>query len=288
MRVLVTGWFSPLHGEATAGDLLAADAVCAWLDAAGVPYDVARSPVLHAAGGGGVLLDAVDPRDYTHLVWACGPAAGWQVEQVLERFAACRRVAVGVSQVATTPDGFDVLLTRDGAHGDRPDLSLAAPRDDLPPVVAVVRANPQGEYPDGRHDHAHEVVDEVLRRLDAAVVEVDTRVDPRRVVSRRTRDVEAVLARVDAVVTTRLHGLVLALRHGVPAVAVDPVPGGAKVARQAAVLGWPAALGVDGLTAPALAAQVRWALSDEARARARALDPDLERVRRELLAALRD
>lgn len=37
------------------------------------------------------------------------------------------------------------------------------------------------------------------------------------------------LRRLDVVVTTRLHGLVLALKNGVPALAVDPVaaaPGG--------------------------------------------------------------
>ena len=44
---------------------------------------------------------------------------------------------------------------------------------------------------------------------------------------------------MDAVVTTRLHGLVLALRAGVPAAAVDPIAGGAKVAAQARAVGWP-------------------------------------------------
>ncbi len=47
-------------------------------------------------------------------------------------------------------------------------------------------------------------------------------------------------ARLDAVVTTRLHGLVFALRAGVPVLAVDPVAGGGKVTAQAAALGWPA------------------------------------------------
>jgi polysaccharide pyruvyl transferase WcaK-like protein len=42
------------------------------------------------------------------------------------------------------------------------------------------------------------------------------------------------------VVTTRLHGLVLALRHGVPALAVDPVAGADKVSAQAHAWQWPA------------------------------------------------
>ena len=52
--------------------------------------------------------------------------------------------------------------------------------------------------------------------------------------------------------TTRLHGLVLALKNGVPAVAIDTVAGGAKVARQADALGWPV-LAADSLTASELA-----------------------------------
>jgi polysaccharide pyruvyl transferase WcaK-like protein len=51
-----------------------------------------------------------------------------------------------------------------------------------------------------------------------------------------------VIARADVVVTTRLHGLVLALKQGVPVLAVDPVAGGARVATQAAAWGWPVLL----------------------------------------------
>lgn len=284
-RALVTGWFTFFHGEATAGDLLAADAVGRWLAEAGIPHDTAMSPAL-----GGPSLDDVDPSRYSHLLFVCGPAAGWQVEDLLDRFAHCTKVAVGVSVVGTTPPGFDVLLARDGPAGDRPDLSLAAAIPALPRRIAVVRAHHQEEYPDARHDHVHRVIDEVLRSLDVAVLEYDTRVDPRSLVGRRPVDVEAVLAGVDAVVTTRMHGLVLALRRGVPAVAVDPVPGGAKVSRQAAVLGWPAVQTVDDLTGQRLSAQVAWALGADAARTARDCAQRGRRalagVRSELLAHL--
>jgi hypothetical protein len=263
-RTLVTGWFSFVHGEATAGDLLARDTLCDWLADEGVAYDVAMSPVL-----GGPSLDDIDASRYTHLLFVCGPAAGWQVEDLLSRFPHCVKVAVGVSVVASTPPGFDAIISRDGPAGDRPDLSLGADLPDLPPRVAVLRVHRQKEYPDGRHDAAHQTIDEVLRGRDVAVIEFDTRVDPRDLVARRTVDVEAVLAGVDAVVTTRMHGLVLALRHGVPAVAVDPVPGGAKVRRQADVLHWPAVLTVDELSVETLGRHLDWALGADARRTAR-------------------
>jgi hypothetical protein len=40
-KVLVAGWFSFEKGAATAGDLLARDVVCEWLESAGFAYDVA-------------------------------------------------------------------------------------------------------------------------------------------------------------------------------------------------------------------------------------------------------
>jgi hypothetical protein len=51
---------------------------------------------------------------------------------------------------------------------------------------------------------------------------------------------ESILSRLDLVITMRMHGLVLALKQGVPALAVDPVAGGAKVTAQAGSWGWPA------------------------------------------------
>ena len=72
---------------------------------------------------------------------------------------------------------------------------------------------------------------------------VDTRLAQREWRSPATAaQVEAVIARADVVVTTRLHGLVLALKNGVPALAIDPVADGAKVAAQAAAWGWPVLL----------------------------------------------
>ncbi|WP_344927008.1 hypothetical protein [Saccharopolyspora gregorii] len=44
MRVLVLGWASFLHGEATAGDVAAAEAVAGAAASAGFRCDVAWSP----------------------------------------------------------------------------------------------------------------------------------------------------------------------------------------------------------------------------------------------------
>jgi hypothetical protein len=55
----------------------------------------------------------------------------------------------------------------------------------------------------------------------------------------------SLVSRLDVVITTRLHGLVLALRAGVPALAVDPVAGGGKVTAQARAWRWPGILAAE-------------------------------------------
>lgn len=67
------GWLSFVHGEATAGDVLSLD-VRHRVQDAGIPHDVAWSPVMRPSGG--VLLDEVGPADCSDVVFVCGPAHG--------------------------------------------------------------------------------------------------------------------------------------------------------------------------------------------------------------------
>ena len=243
-RVLIVGWPSFLHGEATAGDVLAMEAARRALSAAGLRCDLAWSPVLRP---GDRTLEDSTPEDYTHLVFTCGPAHGWQVEQLHERYQRCFRVAVGVSVIDPAEPavtGFHQVIARDapGTAG-RLDLAATVPVPAVP-VAAVILAGAQPEYAaQGRHDPLTQELGEWLATLDCARVAVDTRLARGDWRSPATAaQVEAVIARADVVVTTRLHGLVLALKNGVPALAIDPVAGGAKVAAQAAAWGWPVLL----------------------------------------------
>ncbi|MFG2026588.1 polysaccharide pyruvyl transferase family protein [Streptomyces sp. NPDC048825] len=242
-RILLTGWFSFLDGEATAGDVLALRRVEQVLAREGLPYDTVWSPgflpeALHLAD--------VRPDAYSHLVFVCGPLHGPQVARLHEDFRACRRIAIGVSVV--DPDdpavtGFHLVLPRD-APGTDPalDLSASAPIGRPTPVVGVILTHGQQEYgPRRRHDDVAEAVTRWLAGKDCAPVELETRLDTRdwRLDS-TPEQFQSVLARLDCVVTDRLHGLVLALRTGIPALAVDPVAGGAKLTAQARACDWPA------------------------------------------------
>jgi hypothetical protein len=267
MRVLVAGWFSIEEGGATAGDLLVRDTVCAWLQAQGIPHDVAHERAI----GEGVDWFRVSPSRYTHLVFACGPVGpDLAVAELVERFASCRRAAINVSLVgdpAWRP--FDLLLTRDGAERSRPDLAITQPTASTP-VVAVVRVRRQAEYAEARPEIAHAAFDRLLSSREAAPFAVDTVLDPRVPGRRSAAEVQALLARADVVLTTRLHGLVLALAQGVPAVAVDPISGGAKVLAQAQALDWPASMTVDAFDDATLERHFEWCLTPAARQRAQA------------------
>jgi hypothetical protein len=267
VRALVAGWFSFEQMGATAGDLLARDVACRWLDEAGWAYDVAHAPPF----AGGVDWRSVDPARYSELIFVCGPFGnGPPLTELLERFAGTRLIGVDLTllEALETWDPFDLLLERDSSRTTRPDVSFLSDAP-LVPVVGLCLIHPQPEY--GERD-AHERANASLRRLlagrDAAAVEIDTRLDENATGLRTPAQVESLLARMDVVLTTRLHGMVLALKRGVPAVVVDPVAGGAKITRQAETIGWPYVFGADAADAE-LSAALDECLAAAARDRAR-------------------
>jgi hypothetical protein len=101
-----------------------------------------------------------------------------------------------------------------------------------------------------------------LHGKDCARLELDTGLDTG---DRRPAVVpgrlESVLKRLDLVITDRPHGLVLALRAGVPVLAVDPVQGGAEVTAQARACGWPALVPVERLDERELERWWTWCLT---------------------------
>ncbi|MFJ6087840.1 polysaccharide pyruvyl transferase family protein [Streptomyces sp. NPDC092369] len=272
-RLLLTGWFSFLDGEATAGDVLAQRRVSETLTAMGIRHDTAWSPGFRP---GALSLEAARPDDYDTLLFVCGPLHGPQITGLHLRFAACRRLAAGVSVIdAGDPavTGFDVVIPRDGTPADPvADLAASAPLGPEPPVVGVVLSAGQGEYGTRRlHTPVNETLRDWLQSMDCTRVEADTRlaVDDWRLCATPEQFL-ALVGRLDLVVTTRLHGLVLALRRGTPVIAVDPVSGGAKVCAQGRALRWPAVLASDDLLPTVLEHWWAWALSDEGREAARA------------------
>jgi hypothetical protein len=264
IRALIVGWFSWEQSDSTAGDFLAADQVREWLSTAGIPFDTAVAPPF----AGGVNLRDVDAADYPLVIFVCGPFMRnhWERE-FLDRFD--RSFVCGVNLSLPLPlnewQPFDFLVERDSDRAVRPDLVFAT-RQTLVPVVGKCLGEP---YDEADVPSANRAIDRLVASREMAVVPIDTRLDVNAAGLRSPAEVESALARMDAVITTRLHGMVLALKNGVPALVVDPEPSGGRIARQADCIGWPYAFTVDALDDAALREAFECCLTSEARVLAR-------------------
>ena len=237
MRTLVAGWFSFEQMGATAGDLLAKDLVCEWLELAGQAYDVALAPPFQ----GGVRWESIDPTCYSQIVFVCGPFGnGEPLVGFLQRFSGCRLIGMNLSMLDSLDNWnpFDLLWERDSSRTARPDISFLSRRKSVP-LVGVVLVHHQTEYKGALHQVANEAIQRLIDSRQMATVRIDTRLDTNGTGLRSPAEVESLIARMDVVLTTRLHGLVLALKNGIPAIAIDPIAGGAKVRPQADIIEWP-------------------------------------------------
>jgi polysaccharide pyruvyl transferase WcaK-like protein len=178
---------------------------------------------------------------------------------------------------------FDILLERDSDRSERADLAFGAESTRLPVIGLVQVESFTPLFPErDRQEDARAAARRLAYARPAAVVEIDTRLDVENTSGLRTPwEIDALIERMDVVVTTRLHGLALALRNGVPAVAVDPVAGGDKITAQARAVEWPCAFAVDEAFDNVMDEALSFALSDEGREQARA---SAERGRRSVEA----
>jgi hypothetical protein len=265
-KTLVAGWFSFEGMGATAGDLLARDLVCTWLASCGHEAEVALAPPF----AGGVDWRQVDPARFDTVVFVCGPFGnGWPVTEFMERFAGRRLIGLNLSMLEPLDvwNPFDLLIERDSSRTTRPDVTFLAPAP-LVPVAGIVLVHPQNEYPGAMHGAAEAAIQQLISSREMAAVPIDTRLDENRTGLRTPAEVESLVAKMDVVLTTRLHGTVLAIKHGVPPLVIDPIAGGRKVIAQARAIGWPAAFAADQLDPAELRRAFDYCLSAEGRAEA--------------------
>jgi len=270
-RALVTGHFT------TVGDLEVLAQVEDELIRLGQPFAVTPfNQRLLSMNPGWVAASSLEPTGFSHLIVVCGPFIARymaQYRQVLEPFRHCTWIGVNLTMTAPLAeyDPFDRLIERDSDRAGRPDLSFLTEVPRLP-VVGLCLARPQAEYGERqRHDEAATRLRRLLAEAGVAVVELDTVVprEKNRVGIGTPAEFESICARLDAVVTTRLHGTVLSLKCGVPVLAVDAIAGGGKVTQQAHVIGWDEVHRIDEASDAELAEALRRCLEPAARDTAR-------------------
>ncbi len=268
MKVLIAGWFSFKWMGATAGDLYSKDVVCDWLASKQIPFDVAFTEPFE----GGVNWQDVAAAEYTHVIFVCGPFAnGEPLIEFLDKFRASRLVGINLSMLQNLAEWnpFELLLERDSSRRNHPDLVFLSQQPAVP-LVGVILVKPQKEYgARAQHHQANDLIDALLEHQPGALVKIDTRLDvPNEGGLRTPQEIESLIARMDVVVTTRLHGLVLALKNRVPVLAIDAIQGGAKITTQARELGWPCTFRVDDVNPAQLQQAFAYCLTAEARDKA--------------------
>jgi hypothetical protein len=285
LKTLVVGWFSFEQGHATAGDLLVRDVVCDWLERSGYAYDVAVTSSL----GVGVDWRSVAPETYSHVVFVCGPFEKGELEgEFLARFGNHRLIGLDLSMQLPLDvwNPFDFLIERDSSARAHPEMAFLSAQTPVPVVgVCLVES-----YPGALVEEANVAIERLVASREMAVVSIDTRLDVNGTGLRSRAEIESLIARMDALVTTRLHGLVLALKNGVPVVAIDPMANGAKIRRQAETIGWPVIFNADNLADEALQAALAYCLSEAARTKAQQCyqqaSNQVEQMRDEFITAL--
>lgn len=269
-RALVLGFLS------TVGDIEVLAQVEARLRAIGLPHDVAPFVErVRMANPSWVDARKVRPDDYSHLIVVCGPFSEFlmgQQRDIYARFAHCAWIGVNLSMIDPLErfNPFDALIERDSERGAKPDLSLLEHVAHVP-VIGICLAGRQPEYGKRqKHDVAERKLRALIERSGAAALELDTKwpVWRNRQGTASPEQFESILARVDVLLTTRLHGMVLALKNGVPVIAVDAILGGDKVTQQARALGWTEVFDADSVTDTTLDAALSRCLTQNARGRA--------------------
>lgn len=271
---LVVGPFAFDDWYATYGDTQAMRVALEWLEESGIPYDVACHPHNDFTG---VNLHAVDPEQYTIIMYVCGPWRPADRDFFFSRFEHCVKIGVNVSLVGTSESDFDHLFARDLGEQHRPDVVFSPPRAPDHPLVGVFMVHEQPEYgARQQHDAVTSAVDGYFARGVAYPVELDTLHVGNRTSAKDAAQLEALVRRLDVTITSRLHGFVFSLRAGTPPIAIDPIVGGGKVTAQARAVDWPILIPAEETTADRIAAEVERCLTEDFTGR---VDESLRRAR---------
>jgi hypothetical protein len=253
--VMLAGWFSFCDGSPTTGDEMCLAVVERWLRDADVPYVVVRA-------AGEQTWQELSRQSFRAQLWVCGPVTrrfDFQMD-FIRRFSVAPWILVNTSlpDANIGPNGWKIELTRDSDNWARPDLSVLYP----PPTTtgggaALILRGHQFEY--GEERCLCEVVEACIHRaLDAdGIASFDVTTVVGGDFASHLTLLERALLTADVVITTRLHGMVHAMRAGRPVVAIDQIRGGGKLRAQAAALRIPSPLAADSLDERGLRQAIR-------------------------------
>lgn len=257
--VLLFWWGSyGFKGGPTLGDLLAVNNLSSRLGKLGLDHAVVSHTELKFSGH--LLVDDVYAiRPARKFVFVCGPITeNRELGDLLSIHRAATKIAAGVSVLANHAKmnrRFDRIVGRDGSDPSHFDLAVAetvAPIQDAPLKTAgICLRGPQDEYGADRKGmslQAEAVFREIMSKNQLQPVVIDTVLSAQNDAAM----IDANLQSSDIIMTTRMHGALLALAAGKPVIAIDQVPGGAKVTAVIEKTGWPYVFKAEAVSAEAI------------------------------------
>jgi Polysaccharide pyruvyl transferase len=250
-RILIAWWGSFPGGGPTVGDWMSLQNVVKVVEECGFVADIASIEKQDNLSFNYVNWYNVNPKMYDTLLFVCGPIIKGSVafQKLIERFFHCRKIAIGVSILPGFSldywDPFDIVLARDGTNDIHFDVALANPpityttprsiNNKL--TIGVCLRGKQREYGSSvcLNELAIDIVDYILTQVPHHRLDLETRLDR---TNNKPETIDALFSTPDVIITTRLHGALLGIRHGVPVLALDQIDDGAKVRDVLNWLGW--------------------------------------------------
>ena len=249
-RILVTfcGTLDKRGEVTTIGDLMAVYNVALYLTRSVGHVDIAWSGNLFDLTRYCIDVEGADQPHYDAVLYVCGPLTAGH-KHFLARFHASKKIALGVSITGRGTgtlnplDFLDAVYVRDSDLQSNFDLALAdvgyphlmASTKIRDSRVAICLAGDQAEYgADDGFDKAEDLIQQVT--TNHQIVSVQTLLASTRPLP---ASVELDLQCSSALITTRMHGALLAIYHGVPLISIDQIRTGAKVTKMVTQLDWP-------------------------------------------------
>lgn len=240
-KILLCGYFSLPYKVCTAGDLLVAQKCIQLFKDLDLSYDVlVEDPIKDLDNT--VFLDDICVEDYLVLVFVCGPLVSTNIlKNFLQKFNMLKKIALNVSLLDNHLEilqYFNVIIPRDSWNETNIDLAINTECKKTK-LVGVILVGEQKEYKQTCHSKVEKIVDEVLKSRDFMSFYIDTKLPYNEYDLKNLKEVETIISKMDLIITTRLHGSIIALKYKIPFIAIDPVVGGAKITKQLNIINWP-------------------------------------------------
>lgn len=244
---ILIAWFGAFDGFGTIGDLLSLQSLTNYLHARNYDIDYTSYDNFPNLSGTRVDWRTVDANTYRIFIFVCGPILNDRpyLKELFNKFNKCINIGVGVSLLRKDHinyfNPFDIVFAREGAAQVFDDIAIAAPgynentlsdRNRETVTIGISLRGKQGEY--GLENCLHELTDGTIKQLAETLLQ--NRKGELLIIENHLRrsglvpgEIENLYARCDLMITSRLHGALLSLRHSVPYIAIDQIRNGQKV-----------------------------------------------------------